>query len=71
MEKKSQKATKEAKAEYQVQAKKARASQKKLEKKLEELGKAGEDTWEDFKDGVEHASKAFTSSVNYFKSQFK
>lgn len=71
LEKKSKTASKDVQAKYQEQLKNARAAQKKLEKKMDELGKASEDTWDKIKDESEHAWKALSSSVNYFKSQFK
>lgn len=71
LEQKSKDASKEVQAKYQEQLKNARAAQEKLEKKLDELGKASEQTWAKVKEESEHAWNALTSSVNYFKSQFK
>lgn len=71
LEKKGQKASKELQAKYKEQIEKSRTAHKNLEMKMDEIEKVGEDAWEGLKDGVEHAWSAFTSSVNYFKSQFK
>lgn len=71
LEKKSKKVSKDVQATNQEQLKKARAAENKLEEKMDELGKASEETWEKIKDESEHAWKALTSSESYFKSQFK
>ena len=71
LEKKAREVSQDLQGEYQKHLGNARAAQKKLQLKMEELGKAGEDSWENARDDVEHAWKAVTSSANYFKSQFK
>lgn len=40
-------------------------------KKMEEIKDAGEDKWEALVEEGEKVQKAFVSSFNYFKSQFK
>ena len=71
LEKKAREVSQDLQGDYKKHLGNARAAQKKLQLKMEELGKAGEDSWENARDDVEHAWKAVTSSANYFKSQFK
>lgn len=61
----------EAKKKYQAQLEEVREKRTELKKKLTELRNASEAQWEKLKLEVEHAWKAFSNSVNYFKSHFK
>jgi len=55
LEARAQKATAEGKIEYQKRLEASRAKHQAVERKLDELKKAGEDRWEALKSGVESA----------------
>ena len=59
----------EAKVRRQEMLKKLRAQSATVQRKLAKLREQSEDSWESFKDEVEHVQKAFVHSFNYFRSQ--
>jgi len=62
-EARAQKAAAEGRIEYQKQLEASRANHQALERKLEELKKAGEDRWEALKSGVESAFNELKASA--------
>ena len=70
LEIKTQAAKIEARDKYRAEMAKLRQQSKDAVTKLDELKAAGEDKWEALKTEMEKVRDAFTSSFNYFKSQF-
>jgi DNA repair ATPase RecN len=61
----------QAREKYQDQLEEVRAKRTELKQKLKDLKAASDAQWDKLKLEVEHAWKAFSNSVNYFKSHFK
>jgi len=70
LEIKSQAAKAAARDKYRAEMAKLRQQSKDAGTKLDEIKAAGEDKWETMKTEMEKVRDAFTSSFNYFKSQF-
>lgn len=69
-EAKADQAQADAQIEYYEQLKKLRALQEEAGNKLEALDEAGEDAWEDVKDGVDIAADALDHAVQSVRSHF-
>lgn len=69
-EAKADQAQADAQLEYYEQLKKLRALQEEAGNKLEALDEAGEDAWEDVKDGVDIAADALDHAVQSVRSRF-
>ncbi len=69
-EAKADQAQADVKLEYYEQLKKLRALQEVAGNKLDELEDAGEDVWEDFKDGADIAADALGAAVDSIRSRF-
>ncbi len=69
-EAKADQAQADAQIEYYEQLKKLRALQEEAGNKLEALDEAGEDAWEDVKDGVDIAADALDHAVQSVRSRF-
>ena len=69
-EAKADQAQADAQLEYYEQLKKLRALQEEAANKLEELEDAGEDAWEDFKDGADIAAGAVEAAIDSIRSRF-
>ena len=63
--------TEPARRKLEPQLSKARDSYASARQKLREIRGAGEESWEDLTDDVEHVWKTLKQSINYFKSQVK
>jgi predicted nucleic acid-binding Zn-ribbon protein len=70
LEIKTQAAKTEARAKYHAEMAKLRQQSKDAVSKLDAMKAAGEDTWEALMAEMDKVRDAFTSSFNYFKSQF-
>ncbi len=60
----------EARDKYQAEMSKLALKSKEAGVKLDQMMAAGEDTWEAMVAEMEKVRDAFSSSFNYFKSQF-
>lgn len=67
---KADQAKAEAKIEYYEQIEELRSKQMAAQTKLQELSKSGEQAWEEFKPGLEHARKELKTSVERAASKF-
>ena len=61
----------QAKIEYQKRIDKLEKNQKDLEDKIDAVQQAGESSWEDLKEGIDHSWKIFKLSLSEAKSEFK
>ena len=64
-------ATEPLKSKLEPQLSTARKGYADARKRLSEIRSAGEGSWEDLTDDVEHVWKTLRQSINYFKSQLK
>ncbi len=60
----------DAQLEYYAQLKKLRALHEEAGNKLDELGEADEDTWENLKNGVDIAADAVDHALESVRSRF-
>ena len=60
----------DAQLEYYEQLKKLRALQEEAGNRLEELEDAGEDAWEDFRNGADIAADALEAAIDSARSRF-
>lgn len=67
----AQKATAELHIDYKEDIEKMRAKREIARKKLEELTHAGDEAWEDLKEGIEKAWKDLGDSIKSGVSRFK
>ena len=63
--------TEPVRSKLEPQLSKARDSYANARQKLREIRGAGEESWEDLTDDVEHVWKTLRQAINYFKSQLK
>ena len=61
----------QAKIEYQKRIDKLEKNQKDLEDKIDTVQQAGESSWEDLKEGIDHSWKIFKMSLSEAKSEFE
>jgi uncharacterized coiled-coil DUF342 family protein len=61
--------TGEALQKYNHQVYELRQQLNSYQSKLNELAKSGQDNWDALREEVNHVSKTFVQSYNYFKSQ--
>lgn len=61
----------EARREYENRLHDLREKRRHLQRKLDELRVAGDESWQAIRDEAEHARKALGNSFNYFKSHFR
>ena len=68
---KAEQAKAETKIEYLKEMEDLRAKRRDLQEKIVEMEKAGENAWEDLKQGVENSWQIFKKSLTKAKSEFK
>ncbi len=68
---KAQKATADARIHYENELENLRSKQAAAHKTLEELGKRGENAWEDMKDGVEKVWDEMGKAIDKVTARFK
>jgi hypothetical protein len=68
---KAQKATADARISYENELESLRSKRAAAHKKFEELGKRGENAWEDIKDGVEKVWGEMGKAMEKVASRFK
>lgn len=61
----------EARKEYEKRLQDLREKRVHVDRKIDEIRAAGEETWQSLKAEAEHTWKALGNSFNYFKSHFK
>jgi predicted nucleic acid-binding Zn-ribbon protein len=71
LEDKARKASGDAERELEKQRALILEQRDQFEARLDALKQAGEDNWEHLKAEAEHALKALSNSVSYFKSHFR
>jgi len=68
---KTQKATADARIHYENELESLKSKQAAARKTLEELGKRGENAWEDMKDGAEKAWDEMNKAIEKMAARFK
>ena len=68
---KAQKATADARINYENELEGLKARRGVAQKKLEELGQRGENAWEDMKDGIERVWDEMGKAVEKVAARFK
>lgn len=63
--------TEPVRSTLEPQVAKARKGYADARQKLREIRDAGEESWEEMTDDVEHVWKTLRQSINYFRSQLK
>ena len=71
LEAEADRAEAERKIEYQKRIEELKAKRRESEEKIENMNRAGEEAWQDLKDGVRGAMSAFGEAIKLATSRFK